>query len=260
MNSPIKSALIDNCVFDNGVLMEIAVTEKKIPWGNQEVSVPLTGMKRRPARSKDEEWLQSQINSLPTLARIAMEGGIELCSYNEIGFESWNRKGGLFGNSAINVFQNVTFRKIPPAVERSKFRQTIDLKKYLSRDEIISFCKFLLTPDIKDIVDHPEIRGMLTDFEVENLRGISRFETLCDGLAESQYPDAFHLWTAETNKVDFFLTTDGKFIRVMTETKRINLPCKPICPTDLLEELGVTDLDPTPFDRDQFYTVFGTPE
>lgn len=124
---------------------------------------------------------------------------------------------------------------------------------------MIKFCVWLLDPKAEKLADHLEGQERFPAFLISNLRQVERFRELCSGLAKKQYPDAFHLWTAEVNGMQYFLTTDGKFIRVMTETKNISLPCKPVSPAELLEILQIKDLEPFEFKPNQFYNISGKP-
>jgi hypothetical protein len=72
------------------------------------------------------------------------------------------------------------------------------------------------------------------------------FKEICRDLSEKHYPDAFHLWTADMNELDYFLSADKKFVSVMTLTKGTQLISRPIAPRDLLECFGITELDPLP--------------
>jgi hypothetical protein len=74
-------------------------------------------------------------------------------------------------------------------------------------------------------------------------------------LPENHYRDALHLWTAEVNGLDYFLTADKTFINVMTKTSRVPLPTRPISPSDLLAELGVTQIDPLPIVDDRLHPL-----
>ena len=81
-----------------------------------------------------------------------------------------------------------------------------------------------------------------SSFEKANSANRDRMRELCDGLKPQHYPDALHLWAAEVNGLKYFLTMVGKFCRLMTQTKRIPLPCEPVRPADLMSELGVSSL------------------
>jgi hypothetical protein len=84
---------------------------------------------------------------------------------------------------------------------------------------------------------------------------LDRFRELCSGLTRQHYPDADHLWTAEANNLDYFLTADRAFINVMTLTRRLALRSKLISPRDLLAELGGTQLDRLPITDDKFHPL-----
>jgi hypothetical protein len=87
-----------------------------------------------------------------------------------------------------------------------------------------------------------------------NLRDLGRFHDLIDALPhEKHWPDAMHLWTAETHRAGYFLTMDKKFINALTKTARIDLPTKPARPSQLLADLGVEDRDSLPAEDSKFY-------
>lgn len=136
----------------------------------------------------------------------------------------------------------------------------MDISEYLSKDQVVKFCTWLLNSKAEDLADRLEGQERYPSFLLNNLRRVQRFRDLCNGLAEKQYPDAFHLWTAEVNGIEYFLTTDKKFIRAMTETKRLSLPCRPLSPSDLLYLLEIEDRDPFEYEENQFFNVLGKPE
>ena len=53
----------------------------------------------------------------------------------------------------------------------------------------------------------------------------------------NQLLDAFHIWCAEHNECDYFLTMDFKLIKVVSQSKRINLGVKLVRPSELLAQL-----------------------
>ncbi|MEE9584678.1 MAG: hypothetical protein V3W51_04275 [Candidatus Brocadiales bacterium] len=56
---------------------------------------------------------------------------------------------------------------------------------------------------------------------------------------KNQLLDAFHLWCAEHNKCDFFLTLDFKLIRVLRNNRKHALLVEVVKPSELLGKLGV---------------------
>lgn len=254
---PIK-ILIDNCIDSLSETLQAVYKEHQIVWGGTTQNVNILGFERKPMPSEDQGWKLKQIACLPTVRRLAVEEKIKLYTYNELIYEAWKRHGSFPSNLLGNLFAGINFQHVDAAVERSFFFQ-MEFSKYLKNDEMVKFCIWLLESKVEELADRLKGKERYSVFLLNNLRQVVRFRELCKGLAKKQYPDAFHLWTAEVNGMEYFLTSDKKFIRVMTETKNISLPCRPISPNELLDILQVKDLEPFEFKPNQFYNVFGRP-
>ncbi len=99
----------------------------------------------------------------------------------------------------------------------------------------------------------------LTDFEVASLRNLDWFQFLCrrSGSREN-FPDVFHLWTAERNGLGTVLTLDtglpNLLCRVRNEKiKRIEIRTEVLQPLDLLRKLNISKPDPVPMEAGRFY-------
>jgi hypothetical protein len=125
---------------------------------------------------------------------------------------------------------------------------------------VVKFCKWLLEPNVETLADRLKGQERYPSFLLNNLKAVKRFREICNGLAEKQFPDAFHLWTAEVNNIKYFLTIDKKFINAMTKSKRINLPCRPLSPSDLLDMLEIREHDPFEYEENQFINFLGKPD
>ena len=117
----------------------------------------------------------------------------------------------------------------------------------MERDELISFCSLLLALEPSLLQGATAFWNTLPALEQENLLRLERFKSLCRGLSKKHYPDAFHLWTAETNRLDYFLTMDRKFPRALSTNRRLDFRCKAVSPDELLNSLGVSERDPFPY-------------
>ena len=114
-----------------------------------------------------------------------------------------------------DIFDGCTFNTLPPPVERSKWG--IGLDQFRSKDDVIVYCEcFFLSPSPERVEDF--ITGMrenprfnLSRFEESCLRRFHVFRAICRGIDRTHYPDALHLWTAEENGMNVFLTHDKKF-------------------------------------------------
>jgi hypothetical protein len=69
-DASLKTILIDNSVFRNSVVVEPAQIKKRISWGNIVNEVNIVGFKQKSKLSTDQKWKQTQIECLPTIARL----------------------------------------------------------------------------------------------------------------------------------------------------------------------------------------------
>lgn len=87
--------------------------------------------------------------------------------------------------------------------------------------------------------------GQFTDFELYCAKNLSTFQEMCDNkvLGRKRAQDIYHLWSAECNNLDYFLTTDAKLINsynTAVRHKKINLNCNLINPKDFIKELNIS--------------------
>lgn len=112
---------IDNCINSLSDTMQGVIKEQKIVWGDIIQDVNVVGYERIPMLSEDQAWKNLQIQCLPTVERLAIEGKIELFTYNELINEAWKRPNSFPGNALGNLFAGITFKHVDAVVERSFF-------------------------------------------------------------------------------------------------------------------------------------------
>ena len=245
------TALLDLCVHHRTVTVRPTTKQQTVRWSGKTITAPVHGFTRERLPGPNEAWLQEQIEALPTVTRLAREGAIRLFRYIEFELEGLKGKLGLRGLIG-DLLNDVPIDDVPAAIERSNFQQPSNFEKHADKERLIEFCELLLSPNFDpDQVCRLPLR--FTDFELENLRLLKRFREIRRALDRNHYPDAFHLWTAETNRLNYFLTTDKKFINLMTHTSKTQGPTRVISPADLLRELGVTEWDPLPVNESFHY-------
>jgi hypothetical protein len=99
----------------------------------------------------------------------------------------------------------------------------------------------------------------LTDFEIDSLQNLKYFQMLCaTGRSPEHYPDIFHLWTAQRNRIDVFLTLERKLPEMASRAERSmkiepQFPTKVLRPIEFLQLLGITCPDPVPLEPNRFY-------
>lgn len=222
-----------------------ASVKKEIAWGDRTHTVSLVGWERRPDLPLSQTWRKSQIECLPTLARLAREGRLTICSYNELKFEEWRGRRGMQGTFG-DLFGDITISKVQPAVERSFFQQSTEIKRQVSKDTLVEFCQFLINTDPILWESVPRIWQILPEFSRINLVNLIKFKDLCGPLTKNHFADAFHLWTAEVNNLDFFLTIDKKFSNAVRQNRSLDFHCAPAAPELLVQAFGISQLDPMP--------------
>jgi hypothetical protein len=244
LGQPSAKVLIDLSVRRRGVLTQETWVEKTLRWAGRDLVTRIAGWMPKP--HAEGAWLQRQIRYLPTISRLSAQGMILLYTYSELEFEEWSGRPEMMGTFG-DIFPRKTIRTCQAAVNRPRFRQSVDFQKYLNRDQMIDFCRFLLKLEPPALQRATIFWNKLPASEQENLLKLGQFKTLCRSLAEKHYPDAFHLWTAETNHLDYFLTMDRKFPRALSSNRKLDCRCKAVSPEDLLNALGILDRDPYPY-------------
>jgi len=236
--------LIDLSVRRRGVLTQETWIEKTLKWAGYNITSRIAAWKLKP--QPDGAWLQEQIACLPTISRLATQGTILLYTYAELEFEEWSGRPEMMGTFG-DLFCREAIKECPAGVNRPRFRQNVDFVYYLRRDGLREFCNFLLALEPSVLEKATEFWSTLPAFERENLVQLGQFKSLCRGLSEKHYPDAFHLWTAETNRLDYFLTMDRRFPRALSTNRSLNFRCKAVSPDEFLSSLGILERDPSQY-------------
>jgi hypothetical protein len=188
---------------------------------------------------------------------------IEAYMYSEINVEH------LRGRPLVQEFnarQGCALHKCEPAIERSRFRRTSDFMDFFAKGgkkdgdlgldgqaNQIAFFEWLCTLDkrcVDVIIEHANPIG-LNQFEVESLRNLDWFQLVCKRSGSSEnYPDVFHLWTAERHGLDALLTLDNE------KKREIHIRTEVLQPLDLLNRLGISEPDPVPITSGRFYNLY----
>jgi hypothetical protein len=264
----IMRILLDNGIFSHSEFAEPAVMQTSVRWGDRDHVFSVHGLVRK-APDENAEY-QSQQEALFTVGRLIREGRIEAYDYNEIQFERIRGKTAVQG---CNALTGCTIHRCPPAVERSRFRKSINFMDVISKGgkkdkragadlgeaNQIAFLKWLCTLRKEQmgvlISLAPQIG--LTGFEIESVKNIDWFKFLCQRSGSPEnYPDVFHLWTAERNGLDALLTLDGRLQNLVSsvrneKVRRFEIKTDVLRPLELLQKLGINDPDPVPMDANR---------
>lgn len=236
MTRRIPRVLVDTCTREHGILIGRAVAERcSSTWGDLPVSWDVV----RPQARKHEPtalWLREQIPHLPAIAAAMRPGQIEACTSGELRFEGPHKIG--FSGMRGDLWRDVTFAHVDPPLERSTWMGALTMKEAFSGDHQQEFCERLLhyaregVPQV--LLDVLE----LDDFQRANLPRLGEYRVLCEAVGPERYRDAFHLWTALCHRLEYFLTTDETFLRVVRkECIHLELHVPVVSPAELVDAL-----------------------
>lgn len=270
MNTERPKVLLDASILSCAELAEPAEIERTLLWGGNHHSVKMAGYRKRVF---DDPSLQAEVDAIVTIGRLIREGRITAFSYIELELESFRRSIPLEEFYALN---DCKITSCPAPIERSKFRQTSDFYKYVAKGgkkdrksglesndfSQISFLTWLLQLTDSQIehflayANHIE----LTEFEIESFRRIEWFRFVCSRVGSPEnYPDVFHLWAAERNEIDVFLTLEKRLPNIMNQImsgrqRKQEIKVSVLRPIELLEKIGVSVPDQPPIEAGRLYT------
>jgi len=260
--------MLDNGIFGHSQFAESVLGPQGPRFGIHDQDNQVWGFVRK-TLDPDREY-QSQIDALFTVGRLIREKRIEAFTYCELMFESFNR---VIGETAFDAFAGCARSDCPPALMRSRFRGgdgfafarkggKKDRKRGLDTGlSQIDFMEWLCTLDDRHIAAILECNAILglTEFEIGSLRNLSCFQRLC-AISQSQenYPDMFHLWTAQRNRMDVFLTLEKKLTQIFKHIEHARIieiehQTTVLRPLEFLRLLGVAEPDPVPIEPGRFY-------
>lgn len=212
------------------------------------------GVERKPPPKNPV--LLREVQALPTIARLAKEGRVRLCNYDEIEYERWAGKDGEWVDG--DLLKPVEMMTIEPAVRRHVLPMSDEFFDYDNKEEHQRFLRFLRdTPHetLRTILEHPAVSRRLSDLDRLSRNDVQRYQAICRRLGDNKLVDAFHIWTCEVNRIDYFLLIDFKLERALTYPKPMALNTCLVSPSALLAKLGITKWDPIPY-QDQVPTIF----
>lgn len=273
MNHTVVKVLLDNGIISHAEFIEPTTKTKEIQWGPHKFSEPIHGFKRKPPHKDEEE--QRQINAIFTIGRLIREGRISAYTSIEIQFESFRRRCTI---KEFNALKDCNISMCLTPIERSKCFRTMNFSEYVSKGgkkdiakgvnlgsanqiPFMEWLRDLEEPTILWLLENRE-KLDLTEFEVESLRTIEMYKFICSRFRSPEnLPDAFHLWTAERNHMDVFLTLEKRLPNYVKQIKgeknnRLTITTEVLRPIEFLCWMGVKELDEVQIKYDKFYDFF----
>lgn len=198
----------DTNILKLSVRRQYAAIPQETSWGPHIIKWDLEVVIDKPRRPG---WLQQEIDALERLAPLVRSGLIEACICSEIVNETLFIPGMWQQNTELGIFEDVEFQDVSEpdffGSLRIAFGRGFDPKKI--REEFLSTTIY------------------------------PRFNRLKEALGGNKNADAFLIWTAESNQLPYFLTTDRKLINSVRLQRKCIFGTHLLYPTELLALLGI---------------------
>lgn len=260
--------MLDNNISGHSQFAQGAMGTLGPRWGARNSDSKVYGLERK-RRHPDTEY-QDEIDALFTVGRLIRTGRITPFTYCELDCELMKRAIGV---RFFDALEGCEVGRCCSAIERSIFFggdfRVFMLKggkkdKRHGKDVSLSqirFVEWLLNLSSNQIETLISLKDSLkiSEFEVESLRNIEWFSLMCKaGNSPENYPDMFHLWTAQRNRMDIFLTLEKRLPSISANFRSKN-GCAPtvrtevLRPLELLRFMGISTPDTVPLEPDKFY-------
>jgi hypothetical protein len=256
MTAGVPRVLVDTCTRKQGALIGREIDEPhSTTWGDRQIGWLV---RRWQARRLDPtaHRLREQISFIASITAAMRAGRFAAYTSSELRHEGWDLVRGR--NRLGDLWAGVRFANVDPPLERSTFRGSLTVDQVYSGKHQQEFCEILLQYARTGAPQELLAVLQLDDFQRANLGRLSEFRLLCEAVGPKCYRDAFHLWTALCNDLDYFLTTDEKFLRILRQRcGRADLVRPAISPRELVAKFDLApeappvregEIIPFPFD------------
>jgi hypothetical protein len=179
--------------------------------------------------------------ALPTLGRLAREGRLQFCTYDEFGPQTASWRGTWRG-----ALGEVPVETIAPAVPRSALGEDV------FRDSLQSGALARLCAKLKFRDGAAEASPTNAAEGDPAMPDVERFARLAARVQGHHLADLFHLWSGELAGCSYWMTVDGTLETLLRDRVQPYadppLSCDVVRPAQLLQVLGVREYDPRPDD------------
>jgi hypothetical protein len=213
-----QKVFLDTNIFKftaSGPLSFIPVNRKIRNWYGRLIGFQFyeIGYVNRNEKIRNPE-LRREVNLLMQIAELSKRGVLELLVHREAIHESWGLPA--MGSPTGPIYG----APITDAEAPIKYGRTLLHPEY-SADNLTKM--FLAGIRDKRFKQLAKLTGGYQGNDKYNL---------------NQMLDAFYIWCAEHNNCDYLLTLDFKLVRVVRNSRRINLAVKLVRPSELLDDIG----------------------
>lgn len=210
---PIPKAYVDTNIFKFSAtaLLRFVPRIQQLDWGGITQEVTVHDLREiDPNESIKNPELKEEADLLPDLASLGKNGEIQFLMQMEARLESWgipnmdSQSGNFYGAPIERAEAPIFYERV-----------LIDGRRK-TKDTQYEFLSGIKSPRF---------------LELQKATGAYQGE---NELNRNQLLDAFHLWCAEHNRCDYFLTMDFKLIRMLLGSKYAPKSVRPVKPSQLL--------------------------
>lgn len=196
--------LFDGMIVPQAIREESVLVPTEFRWGNRTHKIDVAQDVPRTYRGHGQtrERTAQKLHVLSRVADLAKTGRIACYSSQEIKFETWGLPRKYSFDPRANPFRDVHFEPCRLPYQRSiMFRGNYDF-----REEKKQFLAAI--PD-------------------------ARFQAINKSTGGYHAADCYHLWTAELNELDVFLTVEERFRNAFRGQKKVSSTVKIMLPEEL---------------------------
>jgi hypothetical protein len=205
--SPYK-ILLDTSIWNATVMLSATRVPVQVLWGDLVVTVEMDENAERVLRNHTVDQSSEILSSMVAIADWARTGKVALFDSAELKFEWMGVRPPTLRGTEADVFKDVNIGSARVPVFRRGFppfeRESFDMEKR-------TFLASIRDP---------------------------RFQELTSAVAARHAADVFHLWTAEVNFMNCYLTLDRRFINAWRNQRKAVSEVEVLTPSKLCAELS----------------------
>ena len=215
------TALLDADLFPKTVTHKLEIVPHSGWWANTWLTLGVWTPVRRSLSGKSQEESDAIYNDLRQVAGLTKNGCVDAYESDETFFESLYLKPPGLRGTPFEMFRGVERKRV-----RSPLRRTYLIESSFSDED----AKFLQK-------QHKDRWNQL----LENIQH-PRFLKMKKRTGGHHLADLYHVWTAEENSLDCFITLDTTFLNAVTlwKPKPLDTPVRILTPRQFLQWISAT--------------------
>ena len=240
--------LVDNCVLGQASTTHKTYSYKKTVEWPEGVKNELDMVSMDPVYIENEnKQFVENISYIPGIIYLFSQGYVQLFTSDVLQCEQRSqpigRYHGRMGVFDYDFFENVQMKSIDGYEAFCHVHDSFEWKDGKIHFKKIHFRKsptfngIISSTDIDPFGDCPNAKGRLGKYLSKKQIEITEFDSLVECLGKRNMQDAWHIYTAEIYKLDYFMTIDFKLLKALNAQRH----------NDRIQSLNVQIVNPKQF-------------